>query len=213
MLAALLLADARTPLGGHTHSGGVEAVVRNGTLTGVEDLETFLRARIRTAGLVGAAFAAARGFAIGELDAEFGARTPSPALRAASRAQGAALRRTGSRMWPAPEWDILRRPHLPIALGIAAGASGLEQAQAAELSVHHLIGGACSAAIRLLGLDPLAVAALSAGLAPLAEQTAEAGVSAANTARTPAELPSASTPCPDVLAQLHEQSEVSLFAS
>ncbi|MCM3885219.1 urease accessory UreF family protein, partial [Frankia sp. R82] len=111
------------PAGGHAHSGGVEAAVTDGSLAGLADLEEFLLGRLHTAGLVAAAFAAATCHALsgphdavptgstvaatppvtaGDLDAELDARTPSPAARAASRAQGRTLLRAGRAAWPVP---------------------------------------------------------------------------------------------------------------
>jgi urease accessory protein len=58
-VAALLLSDSRFPAGGHAHSGGVEPAVTAGTVTDLASLETFLRGRLRTAGLVAAGLAAA----------------------------------------------------------------------------------------------------------------------------------------------------------
>ncbi|MER7009549.1 urease accessory UreF family protein, partial [Dactylosporangium sp. NPDC000555] len=93
----LLLADGRFPSGGHAHSSGLEAAVAAGRVTGIGELEAFLRGRLSTAGPVTAAFAAATrlaaataaplGDALARLDAELDARTASPALRLASRRQ------------------------------------------------------------------------------------------------------------------------------
>jgi len=58
-LAAITLCDARFPGGGHAHSGGLEEAVARGLVTGLDDLASFLSGRLRTAGLVNAAFAAA----------------------------------------------------------------------------------------------------------------------------------------------------------
>src|SRR5215469_75251 len=58
-VGALLLGDARFPAGGHAHSGGVEPAVTAVTVTDLRTLEAFLRGRLRTAGLVAAAIAAA----------------------------------------------------------------------------------------------------------------------------------------------------------
>jgi urease accessory protein len=58
-VAALLLGDSRFPAGGHAHSGGVEPAVTARTVTDLASLELFLRGRLRTAGLVAAATAAA----------------------------------------------------------------------------------------------------------------------------------------------------------
>jgi urease accessory protein len=58
-VAALLLGDSRFPAGGHAHSGGIEPAVTAGTVRDLGSLELFVRGRLRTAGLVGAAMAAA----------------------------------------------------------------------------------------------------------------------------------------------------------
>lgn len=228
----LLLADSRLPAGGHGHSGGVEALVDRGLLASVADLTLLLDARLRTAGLVAASFAAAgcalaavsieaavsRGWA--RWDGALDVRTPSAALREASRAQGGALLRTSTRAWPASvalrELAALRRPHQPLVLGAAAGAAGASPAQAAALALHHLSGGAASAAVRLLGLDPLGAAAAQASLAPLADRVAAAATEAAALAVAAADpdlLPADATPLPEILAELHHASEVTLFAS
>lgn len=57
-LASLVLADARFPGGGHVHSGGLEEAVSRGLVHDVDSLRSFLHGRLRTAGLVAAAFAA-----------------------------------------------------------------------------------------------------------------------------------------------------------
>src|SRR3954454_20051027 len=87
-------------------------------------------------------------------DAAVSARAPSAALRAASRAQGAALLRTVTLAFPGPAVAALRAlpgVHHPLVLGAAAAAAGAEPVQAAALALHHLVGGASTAAVRLLG--------------------------------------------------------------
>jgi urease accessory protein len=224
-LAVLLLADSRLPSGSHAHSGGVEMAVTDGLVSTVDDLELFLRGRLRTAAPVLAGFtSAACLLAPGApdwtaWDRALSARTMSAALRAASRAQGSALLRTVGRMWQTAALDGLRalgRPHQPLVLGAAVAAGGGGPDDAAGLAVHHLVGGACSAAVRLLGLDPLAVAATQAGLAGMASTAAETGLAAALTAVAaddPTELPATGAVLPELLAARHTQSEVTLFAS
>jgi urease accessory protein len=155
----------------------------------------------------------------GRWDAAVSARTPSAALRAASRAQGAALLRTVALAFPTPAVAALRtlpRVHHPLVLGAAAAAAEADPEQAAGLALHHLVGGACTAAVRLLGLDPLRVAALAAVVAraaqPVAADAAARAV-AAVAAADPGLLPAEGSPLTDVLAELHHTSEATLFAS
>ena len=230
----LLLADSRVPSGGHVHSGGVEALVDRGLLRDVEDLALFLAARIRTTALVTASLTAAANAVSGigpysdhyhsqgwsRWDMAVEVRTPAKALREASRAQGAALMRTAVLAWPEDgavrALAQLGRPHQPLVLGAASAAAGATPAQAAALAVHHLVGGAATAAVRLLGLDPLRVAAVQAGLASLADHTAARAAAAAELAvhaDDPDLLPADATPLPEIMAELHNASEVTLFAS
>jgi urease accessory protein len=102
--------------------------------------------------------------------------------------------------------------HHPLVLGAAAAAAGASPAEAAGLALHHLVGGACSAAVRLLGLDPLAVAAVAVAAGRSAEHVAAgaaAGAALAVLADDPALLPADGSPLHDILAQLHD----TLFAS
>ena len=218
----LVLADGRLPSGGHAHSGGLEAQIAAGRVRGLDDLVGFLRGRLATAGLVAAAFAAAachRTTDAGRapaavpgvlaLDAGFDARTPSPALRRASRAQGRALLRAGRAMWPIP--DVGREPHQPVALGVLAAAAGLRPVEAAVAAAHGTVTGSASAAVRLLALDPYAVHGLLARLAPTCDRVA---ADAAARAGDPVDdLPAAGAPLLDVGAEHHATWEVRLFAS
>jgi urease accessory protein len=208
----LVLADGRLPAGGHAHSGGLEAAVTAGRVAGLDDLAGFLRGRLATSGVVAAAFAAvacARTREWAELDAALDARTPSPALRRASRAQGRALLRAGRAMWTVPA--IGRDPHHPIVLGVVAAAAGLGPAEAAVAAAHATVTGPASAAVRLLGLDPYGVHALLAGLAGDCDRIA---ADAAARVDDPIDaLPAAGAPLLDIGAEIHASWEVRLFAS
>lgn len=208
----LVLADGRLPAGGHAHSGGLEAAVAAGRVREVADVGGFLRGRLHTAGLVSAAFAASACARTGrcfDLDLGLDARTPSPALRRASRAQGRALLRAGRAMWTVPA--IGREPHHPVALGALAAAAGLGPLEAAVAAAHGAVSGPASAAVRLLGLDPYAVHALLAGLAPEIDRIA--ADAAARTDDPVDNLPAAGAPLLDIGAELHATWEVRLFAS
>ncbi|MEU4626030.1 urease accessory UreF family protein [Actinoplanes sp. NPDC023801] len=208
----LLLADGRLPSGGHAHSGGLEPQIAAGRVRDLHGLDGFLRGKLATGGLVSAAFAAAACADVArsaELDAGLDARTPSPALRKASRAQGRALLRAGRAMWRlAP---IGREPHQPVALGVLAAAAGLTPADAAIAAAHGLVTGSASAAVRLLGLDPYAVHALLARLAPECDRIA--AEAAARSGVPVDDLPAAGAPLLDIGAEHHATWEVRLFAS
>jgi urease accessory protein len=213
MTAALLtLADSRLPAGGHTHSGGVEQAIASGVVADPVSLCSFLRRRLATSGAVAAGLAAAACVAAGDtgrlscLDAEADARTPSPALRTASRQQGRGLVRVGRRAWPSPIWDTLPgRPHHPLALGVAAAAAGLGPRDAAQAAAYLSVSGPATAAQRLLAMDPLTVAALTARLAPDIDAVADTSIDA--------ELPAAADFLLDLLAEVHAARKDRFFAS
>jgi urease accessory protein len=207
--ALLTLADSRLPAGGHAHSGGVEQAIAAGVVTDPGSLSTFLRRRLTTSGAVAAGLAAAACGAdpatLALLDAEADARTPSPALRVASRQQGRGLVRVGRRAWPSGVWDVLPAlPHHPIALGVVAAAGGLGPSEAAAVAAYLSISGPATAAQRLLAMDPLTVAAVTARLAPEVDAVAQGAAG---------QLPAATDPLLDLLAEVHAARKDRFFAS
>ncbi|WP_433254297.1 urease accessory protein UreF [Streptosporangium sp. CA-135522] len=228
--ALLLLADSRLPAGGHGHSGGVEEAVRIGAVHDLPSLAAFLRGRLATAGLVAAGLAAAacelggpvpaagpataagRTGPWARLDAEADARASSPAQREASRTQGRLLLRTARRIWPSPALDDLagavpQGAHHPIALGAVAASAGCAPREAALAAAYTAVTGPATAAVRLLGLDPVPVHRLLADLAPDMERIA---------AGAPLEweaLPAHAAPALDLLAEGHVRAELRLFVS
>jgi urease accessory protein len=173
------------------------------------------------------------------LDGEADARTASPALRAVSRRQGRQLLRAGAALWPAAALDELAGlyhlahptrsghvsggqgppkrdrfawgPHHPVALGAVARAAGLDGPGAALVAASWSVTGPASAAVRLLSLDPLAVHALVARLAPSIDEVAAEGALAGGGAFE--DLPCAAAPLLDVGAERHATWEARLFAS
>ena len=197
-LATLLaLADSRLPTGGHVHSGGVEEAITSDLVVDLATLRAFLRRRIRTHGLVTASLAAAvhaGTVSISDADRETDARTPAPAARQASRAQGRGLARLARRVWPVGEWEALgRNPNLAVAAGAVGAASGLNPDHTALSVVYTKMTGSATD-----------VAALIFELSALCEQTATEAVK---------ELADLSDPLLDVLAQRHSQRERPLFVS
>ncbi|MDG4781817.1 urease accessory UreF family protein [Micromonospora sp. WMMD961] len=238
----LLVADGRFPAGAHAHSGGLEAAVAAGRVTDLATLEQFLAGRLATAGLVGAAFAAAahraaalpdsagadevsgpgvvaqpatRSSTLVLLDAELDARTAAPTLREVSRRQGRALLRAGRTIWPDATFGDL-----------PTTAFGVHQP---------LVLGLLCAAAGLSRLDTATVAAYGTvtgaasagvrllGLDPYRVQALLVGLAdacdatAAEAARAaddpPERLPAAAAPLADIHAEIHATWEVRLFAS
>jgi urease accessory protein len=233
----LLLADARFPAGGHVHSAGLEAAVSIGDVHDPDSLMRYLRDRLHTTGSVDAAFAAAttrscqRGSgdaaglrtAVERLDAEYAARTLSPYLRETSRRLGRQLLRVTTTTWPSSTVDSLligeqagdghvgRDLHQPLAMGVATFAAGGREADAATITIHQLAGAVTSAATRLLGLDPIELAALQA----VAVDEAVAAVSDARAWDTGdlARLPATGGALTEILGEHHGSLDARLFAT
>jgi urease accessory protein len=143
-----------------------------------------------------------------ELDAEFDARTPSEAMRAASRQLGGGLVRL-LRSLHLPWAHGGTNPHHPLVLGAGIHLAGGSPELAARAAALSACAGPASAAVRLLGLDPFAVQAMLARLAPGIDECARR----ADAAGPPSSLPADGAPALDLLADFHLTSEVRLFAS
>ncbi|MET7959168.1 urease accessory protein UreF [Micromonospora zamorensis] len=104
----LLLADGRFPAGAHAHSGGLEAAVAAGRVTDLASLEAFLAGRLATAGLVGAAFAAAahRAAVPGITGAAESAGTVGAAVTAGSAGRSDAPARSAARSSTLAQLDV-----------------------------------------------------------------------------------------------------------
>ncbi|HWF34413.1 MAG TPA: urease accessory UreF family protein [Solirubrobacteraceae bacterium] len=216
----LVLADARTPSGGHAHSGGLEAAIdagrTSGETLGSDQVPRFIRARLRTVGRCEAALAsrAAAAETLAELlalDLEATARTPPAPLRRASRQLGRGLLRTAAGWWPEDELLGAYRAASeatprPVALGAIARAGGLSSRAAARLSLYDDAATVAAAAVKLLPLD---AAVASGWLVALSGEIEEL----AGGAESAVELPSAATPLLDRRALVHAGSERRLFAS
>ena|SRR6266566_102355 len=253
----LLLLDSRAPAGTHHHSGGMEAAITTGLVTGLADLEDFCRAKLRTSARVAAAFAAAasrlqsidperagspapaqlgaREWARksaqqwagewaqqwAELHAEFEARTPSEATRAASRQLGGGLLRLLRSVLPEADlvtpWTLCAgaAPHHPLVLGAGVHLAGGTPELAARAAALAACAGPASAAVRLLGLDPFAVQAMLARLAPGIDECAAFAAQCVTQGASwaPSALPADGAPALDLLADYHLTAEVRLFAS
>jgi urease accessory protein len=223
----LILADGRFPSGGHAYSAGVESAVRRGDIFDAPSLERYLLARLATTGVTDAAFAArtaaTNSTVIGDnehgllarLDAEFTARVVSPRQRLVSRQLGRQLARGASAVWPSPLLSALAAlpggPHQPIVVGAAVAAAGGTPFDAATIALHHLAAAVSTAGIRLLGLDPIGVAAVQTRCASLARELVR-DVDVWATA-APADLPARSGALTEILAEDHGQWDARLFVA
>ncbi|MFE9424780.1 urease accessory protein UreF [Kitasatospora sp. NPDC006697] len=217
--ALLVLADGRFPAGGHAHSGGVESAVRAGRVGDARTLEAFCTGRLHTTGLTAAALAAAAAGATDPLVLDHAAeiRTPSPALRAASRRLGRQLLRAARAAWPDPALERLAGAapggaHQPVVFGVVAAAAGLSPADAATAVAYESVSGPVTACVRLLGLDPFEAAAVLARLAPPVAAIAREAVAAAATGDVDL-LPTLGAPLLDLAAEDHARWPVRLFAT
>jgi urease accessory protein len=189
------LADSRLPTGGHVHSGGMEEAVTSGLVRDIPTMDAFLRRRIRASGLV----------STDQGNLEMDARTPSPAARTSSRAQGRGLLRLSRTTWPEQNWSLLgTRPHLPVVTGVVGRLTGVSAREAALVVVYTTMTGSAIAAQRLLALDPAQVAACTFTLADLCDAVADDCATG---------LASVSDPLLDVVAQRHMERDRPLFAS
>lgn len=201
---AMLLADGRFPAGSYAHSLGLEQAVADG-LEG-PGVAAFIAARLRLVAepearlAVAARRSATRDGVEGVLavDEECCARCPSPVLRESARRLGAALLRSASAIWPAPQGVLIssyraasRSTPRPVALGIVAAASGIDDAELAAVALYDDAATVASAALKLLPLDPpetsrwvveqaawieQAALVVAADERPLAEQPAPAAI-------------------------------------
>jgi urease accessory protein len=229
MLATMLLADGRLPTGGHAHSAGIEAAVVDGRVTGIDSLEAFVMGRLRTVTLTEAAIAVATvhrlhgaehdadmAAVLADVDHEADVRIGPPSLKQASRRLGRQLVRVASRCWPSLVLSVAsdvghRGLHQPVALGATGVAAAVDERMVAELSVHHAVSAPAQAAVRLLGLDPYAVAALCARMAEAAAAAVDDAVAAG---RAPLrELPAGAGLLLDIGAVEHGDRQVRMFAT
>lgn len=238
VLALLLLGDGRLPTGAHVHSGGVEQAVAAGRIHDEETLRAFTLGRLSTVGRTEAALAAATrarldgdsspaswSASLRPLDAEAQARVAPPSLRGASRRLGRQLLRVADRAWPHPVLavavdagdSVVPGPvgavglHAPVALGVVACAAGIDVRGAASLAAHAAVAMPTQAAVRLLGLDPFAVAAIAAGLAGEAARIVEEAVVLAGGPLV--DLPAATGPVLELDAVAHAGRDDTLFAT
>ncbi len=212
-LFAMLLADARLPVAGHTQSGTLEGAVMAGL--GAADVPSYLRARlvgvtrVEAGTAVAARAAVLHGGCLATVDRAWAARTVAPALREASRLQARALLRLAEGLWPLAVAPVhaVERPSRALVLGVLAAGLGLEAAALARVVAYDDVQTVCAAALKLLPLDPaLATRWVVEALPGIAEVVAAtAGVT------EPGEIPALAVPQIEAWAQAHARTTRRLF--
>jgi urease accessory protein len=184
------LADSALPIGGYTHSWGLEAALARGRVREIESLERWTRNWLRhTLGpldgvVVGAACrAAAAGnlATLADCNGLMDASLAPPTLRNASREMGRHLLQLGE-VWPWSAAGIASLGtadvwHHPVAFGVLGHIAGASVGDAIEAFLHQSVGGMISAGVRAVPISHTHGQQLLAYLQPdIAAVAAEATV-------------------------------------
>ncbi len=248
LTALVMLTDGRFPSGGHAYSAGMEQAVNWGDVDDLDTAEAFAAGRARSSTVVAAQVVAAARVIMTDrsdgsvgpvrlldlLDAEVDARMASSAAREVSRQQGRRWLRTVRGVWPEPfarppaatgsTPELLAARHGWVVTGATAGVLGLHATDAAAIALYDLVGTPLWAAVRLMGLDPVAtagaVARLVAAFQPAATRaTREATDRVAGDLAEPGRridwswISWSTAPMSDLAAEAHLGREERLFAS
>jgi urease accessory protein len=181
-------------------------------------VEEFLVARARTTALVdaGAAVvarhAAIEGQSLSAVERAWAARTPSRAMRDASRDLGRGLLRLADRVWPgsgavASLHTLVGPPPRPLVLGAIAAEVDITPEDLVRLTVYDDLASAVAALLKLDPRDPAdGVALVLAGCASI-----ESRIPLVAAARSPEEIPSLSAPQTEAWAESHAIARRRLF--
>lgn len=216
-LLLMLLADARLPVAGHTQSGGLEPAVRHG-LVGAE-VPLYLASRLSTVTRVEAGTAVvalhhlAHDLPLDPVVRAWAARTPSAALRHASRTQSRAFLRVAGRLWPdsvavAHAAAVIGVPR-PIAIAAAAAGVGLSPRALAHLIGYDDAQTVAAAALKLLPLDPVVATGWVHDALPAVSALADA----VQHLTEPAAIPASGAPQIELWAEAHAHTTRRLFSA
>lgn len=212
-LLALLLADARLPVAGHTQSAGLEPALA----TGPVDVPAYVALRLRTVTRTEAATAVvtraqvlAGAETLSPVQAAWAARTPSMAMRETSQRLGRALVRLAPRLVGDVPLQVLpKRPARPVVLGALAAYGGIGAAATARLVAYDDVQTVVAAALKLMPLDP----ADATGWVVDAFEAADELVHAVCHLTAPEELPARNAPVIEENAERHAQTTRRLFSA
>lgn len=214
-LLLMFLADSRLPTSSYAQSAGLEPAL----LAGMPParIADYVRSRLATVTRVEAGTAvAARCLALagsptGPVEFAWAARTPSPAVREASRSLGRTYRRLALRLWPAApvlaELEVDRAPSRTRVLGLVAAAAGVGADSLARLVAYDDIQSVLAASLKLAPADPVEVSALGLSLMDGLDDF----VVAVRDIRTADDIPASSAPMIEQWAQQHAATERRLF--
>jgi urease accessory protein len=216
LMRLLHLCDSLFPIGGFSHSDGLEAATDAGEIAAPDHFAAWLAA-IRDHSLrsfEGPAVARAwtlsreaRCHDLEQLDAEVHALRPAAAARDASRAMGARLVNTWRQIYPEPQpqaWPAALT--LPVAFGCVGASAGVAQRDLVGAYIYTRMAAALSAAMRLMPLGQhQGHTLLAAALAPV-----DALVDAIVQDHAPL---SAFTPALDITSMRHQFVHSRLFRS
>ena len=204
---ALLLADARLPVAGHTQSGGLEPALA----AGLDDVPSYMALRLATVTRTEAAAAVVtlahlrRGEGLDAVYDAWAARTASAAMRDTSRELGRGLLRLADALWDLP--PTLSGLPRPMVLGAIAHATGLAAAEVAEVVGYDDLQTVASATLKLRPLDPAVATSWVVGalpqLAAVVSQVMDLG--------SPTDIPATASPWIEQLAEDHAITTRRLF--
>lgn len=184
-LRIIQLADSALPVGGYTHSWGLEAALARGEVTDIAGLEAWTRNWLRLAlgpleGVVVAAACRAAGdpAALAECNELMDASLAPPTLRTASREMGDHLFQLGE-TWPWSGAGVGRLDgrgvwHHPVAFGVLAHLAGATPGDAVAAFLHQAVFGMISAGVRAIPVSHTHGQQLLAYLHPDVAEAAEA---------------------------------------
>ena len=208
-LLALLLADARLPVGAHTQSAGLEPALAAGM--GIERVLDLIRARLATVTLVEASTAVLvrRGLDPVAVDAAWRVRTPSAAVRENSDHLGRGYLRLVRRLWPAHAvaLEAIGRPCRAVVIGIAAAGAGVDEKTVARIIGYEDVQTISSAALKIAPMDPLDAAGWVLQVAPDLADMVERAVAVSDLE----DLPAGSAPLLEEWTERHARSSARLF--
>jgi urease accessory protein len=221
---AMMLADARLPVGGHVHSGGLEPALRAGMPA--SDVPDYLIGRASTTSLVEAGTAVvarhrvllaeddlhALGSALADIERAWAARTPSRTLREVSRALARGYVRFARTVWPQHPAVVVCDSlpggvARPVILGVVAAAAGIDAAALVRLVVYDDAQSVAAAMLKLEPLDP----ATPAGWVLAACAAAEPSVDRVAAITSPDAIPASGAPQSEEWAQVHSRTTQRLF--